>query len=139
MIFLTHNNCLKDRREYWYSEAPLKPSSRSGHCAILLPSLRCSSESVGLFVFGGRDSGEVEMCGQWIITNEMKPFIKTDSKKNAKLKDKILKWCHHVPEIEVMIGLRYHAMAAVTPDCVIVHGGEHFKSKYKLEYKLVRL
>ena len=28
----------------------------------------------------------------------------------------------------VILGLRYHAMLALTPDCILIHGGRHFKS-----------
>ena len=31
--------------------------------------------------------------------------------------------------IDSMVGLRFHAMAKVSPDCILVHGGRHFKSK----------
>ena len=118
---------LKDKGLYWYSEAPYKPTSRSGHTALLLPSLRGPNSKFGLFVFGGRDSGAVEMCGEW-----SEPEVSDGSvlsKNNSRLRDVIFEWCRRVPEMEVMIGLRHHAMIAVAPDCVLVHGGEHFKTK----------
>ena len=31
--------------------------------------------------------------------------------------------------LDSMVGLRFHAMAKVSPDCILVHGGRHFKSK----------
>jgi hypothetical protein len=118
---------LKDKGLYWYSEATYKPTSRSGHTALLLPSLRGRSSTFGLFVFGGRDSGAVEMCGQWSESEVSEGYVPTRS--NSKLRDDIFGWCRRVPEMEVMIGLRHHAMVAVAPDCVLVHGGEHFKTK----------
>lgn len=70
------------------------------------------------------------MCGQWPVSSSASNEAQISFKNNAPLREKILLWCRRVPEIEVMIGLRYHAMVAVAPDCIIVHGGEHFKSKY---------
>ena len=68
------------------------------------------------------------MCGQWSESEVNPKFVEIPKK--SLLRDVIIGWCHHVAETEVMIGLRRHAMAAVAPDCVLVHGGEHFKTKY---------
>ena len=119
----------KDKGHYWYSEAPHKPTSRSGHTSLLLPSLRGPTSKFGLFVFGGRDSGDVEMCGQWSDNEVSENKIFRTKNINSNLRDVIFAWCRRVPEIEVMIGLRHHAMVDVAPDCILVHGGEHFKSK----------
>ena len=47
----------------------MKTKSRSGHTALLAPSLRPGPRLWGLFVFGGRDEGgeEVHKCGQVIL------------------------------------------------------------------------
>jgi hypothetical protein len=79
-----------DRGQYWYSEAPYKPTSRSGHTALLLPSLKGPASSFGLFVFGGRDSGDVEMCGQWPEA-EVAADIRISG--SSRLRDLIFAWC----------------------------------------------
>ena len=50
---------------FYWTEAPVKTRSRSGHAALLAPSLRHQAPDLyGLFVFGGRDDESVHKCGQ---------------------------------------------------------------------------
>ena len=59
----------------------MKTKSRSGHTALLAPSLRPGPRLWGLFVFGGRDEGgeEVHKCGQVvnvIILTQLESHLK---------------------------------------------------------------
>ena len=63
-IFLLHLNLESDKGSYWWTEAPVKTKSRSGHAALLAPSLKFG-DLFGLFVFGGRDDDSIHKCGQW--------------------------------------------------------------------------
>ena len=57
-IFLLHINIDTDNHvgTYYWKEAPVKTKSRSGHTALLAPSLRFGGDLYGLFVFGGREN-----------------------------------------------------------------------------------
>ena len=54
---------------YFYKHSTLEPASRSGHTTVLVKSIKkpigSKTYSYGLFNFGGRDAGKVEMCGQF--------------------------------------------------------------------------
>ena len=67
MIQSNHNLFLPDSGlgTYYWEEAPVKTKSRSGHTAVLAPSLRHGGDLYGLFVFGGRDDESIHKCGQW--------------------------------------------------------------------------
>ena len=66
-IFLLHLSLDpgKGLGTFYWTEAPVKTRSRSGHAALLAPSLRHQAPDLyGLFVFGGRDDESVHKCGQ---------------------------------------------------------------------------
>ncbi len=109
-----------DKARYWYSEAPFSPSSRSGHTACLTPPSPRSG-LVELVVFGGRDSGLIDINGRWKSEDvfplpESHPALRERLKSSSKLMETI-------PG-----GLRHHAMCAVAHDCILIHGGRHFKA-----------
>ena len=116
LIYL-HLDVTKGR--YHYEQTGIQPPSRSGHQAALLQGPR---SQFGLFVFGGRDSGLVDTVAAF------GPGTVTIKQPNDKqLKGKVLEAIGQ--PLKAMMGLRFHAMLAVTPDCILVHGGRHFKSK----------
>ena len=115
--FLLHLE-LKNK-SYWYTESPILPESRSGHTANLAPPNKDASSK--LIVFGGREIDHLFICGKWktdLVENP--PSCKSVAKSNL---EKI-----PFKRVPVMMGLRYHAMLVLTPDCILIHGGRHFKA-----------
>ena len=107
---------------YSWSPAPVKTQSRSGHCAILAPSLR-DHKLYGLFVLGGRDDQQVHKCGQWPADEVARPgpgIATVEAGLAAAALDKAT---------SAPLALRYHSMTAVTDTCVLVHGGQNFKGR----------
>lgn len=115
-MFLLHLD-LKNKF-YWYSESPIMPESRSGHTALLSPPVQNMSS---LLIFGGRDIDHIFICGQWKTDLVENP---PESKAEAKSKLKKITF----KRMTKMMGLRYHAMLALTSDCILIHGGRHFKA-----------
>ena len=107
---------------YSWSPAPVKTQSRSGHCAILAPSLR-DHKLYGLFVLGGRDDQQVNKCGQWAADEVAGPGPASKAVE-AGLAAAALDKATSAP-----LALRYHSMTAVTETCVLVHGGQNFKGR----------
>ena len=112
-MFFLHLNL--ESKEYFYNEAPLMPDSRSGHTAQLSPSLE-------LFVFGGRDSGSMQVYG--------KPVPQAVKDRPVPMKDlkRILLEQTSLEKLKSMIGLRYHAMCILDSDSILIQGGRHFKA-----------
>ena len=111
---------------YYWEEAPVKTKSRSGHTALLAPSLRQGGDLYGLFVLGGRDDETIHKCGQWTLEE-----VEDTRQDNPHLLHQIRK---SLTESEASgqcqpTALRYHTMAAITGRCVVVVGGEHFKGR----------
>ena len=79
---------------YFYEHSTLQPASRSGHTTVLVKGIKkppgIKSFSYGLFNFGGRDSGKVEMCGQFASENVKQVKAIGDEEKRKKLKTTIL-------------------------------------------------
>ena len=75
-IFLLHLNIdpAMNLGTYFWKEAPIKTKSRSGHTAILAPSLKFGGDLYGLFVFGGRDDESIHKCGQWKVKTALAFF-----------------------------------------------------------------
>ena len=115
-MFLLHFN-LKDKN-YWYSESPIMPKSRSGHTALLAPPV---NNTCDFLIFGGRNIENMFTCGKWesSVLDEL-PVTYSSAK------DKMLQ----MPQKNMtrMMGLRYHAMLILTSDYVLIHGGRHFKA-----------
>ena len=114
-MFFLHLNL--ESKEYFYNEAPLMPESRSGHTAQLSPGLE-------LLVFGGRDSGKLAVYGKPVpeaVKEKDRPVP------NKNLKKLVLEQITTLEKLKVMIGLRYHAMAILDSNCVLIHGGRNFK------------
>ena len=90
--------------------------SRSGHSTILSPP---SKGFFDLLIFGGRDSGLLDVLGRWSTEDVENEFteVHEDLRKTLKLE----------PLTQPMIGLRYHSMLSLTPECFLIHGGRHFK------------
>lgn len=118
-MFLLHLN-LKDRL-YWYTESPLMPASRSGHTASLAPPRPPSGNTCDFLVFGGRDIDHVFKCGKWTteLVEDIPQSFPRVLENIGKLPQKVF------PR---MMGLRYHAMLVLAPDCLLIHGGRHFKA-----------
>ena len=80
---------------YYYNSSTLQPASRSGHTTVLVKGIKKQSGSkdyhYGLFNFGGRDAGKVEMCGQFAAKDVKQVDIFRDEEKRQKLKNAILK------------------------------------------------
>ena len=94
---------------YYWEEAPVKTKSRSGHTALLAPSLRHGGDLFGLFEFGGRDDETIHKCGQWTAEEveerrEENPQLVEDIK--TRLISNVSGQCQPT-------ALRYHTMAAI--------------------------
>ena len=112
-MFFLHLNL--ESKEYFYNEAPLMPDSRSGHTAQLSPSLE-------LFVFGGRDSGSMQIYGRPVPEAvKDRPVPKKDLKK-------LLFEQTNLEKLKSMMGLRYHAMTIIDSNTIVIHGGRNFKA-----------
>ena len=125
-IFLLHLNIdpAMNLGTYFWKEAPIKTKSRSGHTAILAPSLKFGGDLYGLFVFGGRDDESIHKCGQW----KADEVDLEDPAYNDQTYDDL---CRTVDGLETCkpTALRYHTMISVHRKCVVVFGGENFKSR----------
>ena len=79
---------------YHYKHSTLEPASRSGHTTILIKSVKkplgSKTFSYGLFNFGGRDAGKVEMCGQFDAKEVEQADIFVDEDRRQKLKRVII-------------------------------------------------
>ena len=127
-IFLLHVNIDTDNHvgTYYWKEAPVKTKSRSGHTALLAPSLRFGGDLYGLFVFGGRDDESVHKCGQWKAEEvEVQSVQAVDNEELYRDIGTITR--DLVPDKPV--ALRYHSMLSINKRCVIVIGGENFRSR----------
>ena len=96
---------------YYWEEAPVKTKSRSGHTAVLAPSLKHGADLYGLFVFGGRDDETIHKCGQWPAGE-----VEERRENNQELLQDIQRCL--ISESEVVgrcqpTALRYHTMAAI--------------------------
>lgn len=98
------------------SEAPMLLQSRSGHSTILSPP---SKGFFDLLIFGGRNSGLLDVLGRWSTKDVENDF--------TEIHDEIRKTLKLEPLSQPMIGLRYHSMLSLTPECFLIHGGRHFK------------
>ncbi len=105
---------------YWFTESPVLPQSRSGHTALMAPP-RPMSSVCELLVFGGRDTEKMLICGKW-ESGLVDQVPTSDIKATENLGQMAMK------SLPRMIGLRYHAMIVLSPDCSVVHGGRHFKA-----------
>ena len=80
---------------YYYKHSTLEPASRSGHTTILVQSIKkplgSKNYNYGLFNFGGRDAGKVEMCGQFDAKDVEQVKIFEDEDKRQHLKRTIFK------------------------------------------------
>ena len=80
---------------YFYKHSTLEPASRSGHTTVLVKGIKKPVGSklynYGLFNFGGRDSGKVEMCGQFPSDGVKQTNIFNDDEKRKQLKNTITK------------------------------------------------
>ena len=89
---------------YFYEHSTLQPASRSGHTTILVKGIKkplgANCFTYGLFNFGGRDSGKVEMCGQFASEDVRKINLVKDDDKRQKLKTAIVKSISGVCHIE---------------------------------------
>lgn len=119
-MFLLHLDIAS--RCYWYTESPILPQSRSGHTAMIAPprpgggGIPCD-----FLVFGGRDVNHFFVCGKW--ETEMLDEIPN---RHARAKEELFKSANK--SMRRMMGLRYHAMLILDSDCILVHGGRHFKA-----------
>ena len=111
-MYFLHINL--QRFEYFYTEAPMMLESRSGHTAQLAPNL-------SMYVFGGRDSGTLQIYGK------PTPEICKRPEPLKDLKNDILEK-YEAESVKTMIGLRYHAMVVIDSDCILIHGGRNFKA-----------
>ncbi|XP_018427061.1 PREDICTED: kelch domain-containing protein 9 [Nanorana parkeri] len=108
-------------KTYSYKEEESHTASRSGHSAILLRRDIKRTKKVGynLYVFGGRESSEVDVVGHWgagkvqenaescpRLTEQLTRLLSTKVAKRAEPK-----------------GLRYHSCSMIGP-LVVVYGGE---------------
>ena len=124
-IFLLHINIDTDKNvgTFYWKEAPVKTKSRSGHSALLAPSLRFGGDLYGLFVFGGRDDESVHKCGQWRAEEVELQSVQD----NEELYRDICSITRDlVPDKPT--ALRYHSMLGIHKRCVLVLGGENFRS-----------
>ena len=112
-MFFLHLNL--ESKEYFYNEAPLMPDSRSGHTAQLSPSLE-------LLVFGGRDSGLMQVYGKPV------PQAVKDRPVPMKELKRVLLEQMSLEKLKSMIGLRYHAMCILDSNSILIQGGRHFKA-----------
>ena len=127
-IFLLHLNIKSEHCSYWWAEAPVKTKSRSGHAALLAPSLKFG-DLFGLFVFGGRDDETVHKCGQW--PHHEVDIHQEESEDVFNYLSEMVK----TQEISKPEGLRYHTMIKINDRCIIVHGGQNFKSRNNISNK----
>ena len=134
-IFLLHINIDTDNHvgTYYWKEAPVKTKSRSGHTALLAPSLRFGGDLYGLFVFGGRDDESVHKCGQWKAEEvEVQSVQAVDNEELYRDIGTITR--DLVPDKPV--ALRYHSMLSINKRCVIVIGGENFRSRNNISGRM---
>ena len=127
-IFMLHLKLEPEGGSFWWTEAPVKTKSRSGHAALLAPSLKFG-DVFGLFVFGGRDDESIHKCGQW-------PVAEVDIQEEDN--EEVFKSLTEVLEEEEASkpeGLRYHTMARINSRCILVQGGENFKSRNNISSK----
>ena len=128
-IFLLHLNIEPNQCSYWWAEAPVKTKSRSGHAAILAPSLRYGGDMFGLFVFGGRDDETVHKCGQW--PRDEVDIHQEESQEVFNCLSEMVK----KQEVSKPEGLRYHTMVRINDRCIMVQGGQNFKSRNNISSK----
>ena len=124
-----------DQNQYFYTEAPVLPQSRSGHTTQLAPPFKGYMDLLVCFqkkklstfgnkdqnihqlsfqVFGGRNCGLLDACGKWHVDDVGEvPSTHETLKKKFKLQ-----------LLNQMIALRYHAMAVLASDFFIIHGGK---------------
>ena len=80
---------------YFYEHSTLQPASRSGHTTALIKGIKKQAGfkffHYGLFNIGGRDSGKVEMCGQFASEDVKQVNIFNDGEKRQLLKNAIHK------------------------------------------------
>ena len=98
---------------YYWEEAPVKTKSRSGHTAVLAPSLRHAGDLYGLFVFGGRDDETIHKCGQWTAEEvEVEDTREDNTKLLQEIKSRLLTEKNVSGQCQPT-ALRYHTMAAI--------------------------
>ena len=133
-IFLLHLNINQEEEvgTYYWTEAPVKTKSRSGHTAILVPSLKHAGDLWGLFVFGGRDDESIHKCGQWKAEEVESRNIVNNTKLFNEIREEIKDMKPCAPT-----SLRYHTMNSIHKQCVIVTGGENFKSRNNVSDQLL--
>ena len=133
-IFLLHLNIDQESEvgTYYWTEAPVKTKSRSGHTALLAPSLKHGGDLWGLFVFGGRDDESIHKCGQW-KAEEVEATMEVN---NQQLYKDICQLVQNMSPCSPT-SLRYHTMASIHKKCVLVHGGENFKSRNNVSDNLL--
>ena len=99
---------------YYWEEAPVKTKSRSGHTALLAPSLRHGADLYGLFVFGGRDDETIHKCGQW-PAGEVEQRREENQELAGDIKSRLIAGNEVAGQCQPT-ALRYHTMAAIR-DC----------------------
>ena len=89
---------------------------------MLAPSLKFG-DMFGLFVFGGRDDESIHKCGQWPAEE-----VEDLEEGSDEVYESVLNTVKNKPFCKPE-GLRYHTMCRINNSCIIVHGGENFKSR----------